>query len=83
VGPSFALLYVLQGRHMLGGGEHVAVAAVPVGYTGQPTLGRHRRQPPAADHSPDHAPNHVGSATRTAALGVVTIAAVIRRLRHR
>jgi cytochrome bd ubiquinol oxidase subunit II len=84
VGPSFALLYALQGRHMLGGGEHVAVAAaVPVGYTGQPTLGRHRRRPPAADHSPDHAPDHVGSATRTAALGVVTIAAVIRRLRHR
>ena len=84
VGPSFALLYSLQGRHMLGGGEHVALAAaVPVGYAGQPTAGRHRRQPPVADHAPDDAQNHVGSVTRTAALGVVTIAAVIRRMRHR
>jgi cytochrome d ubiquinol oxidase subunit II len=77
VGPSFALLYALQGRHLLGGGEHVAVpaAAVPAGYMGQPAVGRHRQQPPATEH--------VGSATRTAALGLVTIAAVIRRLRHR
>jgi hypothetical protein len=42
---------------------------------GQPAVGRHRQQPPATEH--------VGSATRTAALGLVTIAAVIRRLRHR
>jgi cytochrome d ubiquinol oxidase subunit II len=76
VGPSFALLYALQGRHLLGGGEHEAVpAGVPVADMRPPTVGRHRQQPPTVDH--------VGSATRTAALGVVTIAAVIRRLRHR
>jgi hypothetical protein len=46
---------------MLGGDEHVALAAAV----------------------PDDAQNHAGSAIRTAALGVVTIAAVIRRLRHR
>jgi hypothetical protein len=69
---------------MLGGGEHVALAAaVPVGNAGQPTVGRRRRQPPVADHAQDDAQKHVGSATRTAALGVVTIAAVIRRMRHR
>jgi cytochrome d ubiquinol oxidase subunit II len=77
VGPSFALLYALQGRHLLGGGEHVAVpAGVPVADMRPPTaVGRHRQQPPATEH--------VGSATRTAALGLVTVAAVIRRLRHR
>jgi cytochrome bd ubiquinol oxidase subunit II len=76
VGPSFALLYALQSRQLLGGGEHVALsAAVPAGHAGQPAVGRHRRQPPAGEHA--------SSATWTAALGVVTIAAVIRRLRHR
>jgi cytochrome bd ubiquinol oxidase subunit II len=76
VGPSFALLYALQGRHLLGEGQHVALpAGVPAGRVGPPVVGRHRQQPPAEEH--------VGSASRTAALGVVTIAAVIRRLRHR
>ena len=76
VGPSFALLYALQGRHLLGEGQHVALpAGVPAGRMGPPAVGRHRQQPPAEEH--------VGSASRTAALGVVTIAAVIRRLRHR
>jgi cytochrome d ubiquinol oxidase subunit II len=75
VGPSFALLYALQGRHVLGGGEHGAVpAGVPVADVRPPAVGRHRQQPTA---------DHVGSASRTAALGVVTIAAVIRRLRNR
>jgi cytochrome bd ubiquinol oxidase subunit II len=76
VGPSFALLYALQGRHMLGGGEHVALpAAVPAGYMRQPAVGRHRKQPQAEEHA--------SAASWTAALGVVTIAAVIRRLRQR
>jgi cytochrome d ubiquinol oxidase subunit II len=76
VGPSFALLYALQGRHLLGGGEHVAApAGVPVADIRPPAVGRHRQQPRATER--------VGSATRTAALGLVTIAVVIRRLRHR
>ncbi len=76
VGPSFALLYALQGRHMLGGGEHMALQpAVSVGSAGQPMAGRHRKQLPEGEHA--------SAATWTAALGVVTIAAVIRRLRQR
>jgi cytochrome bd ubiquinol oxidase subunit II len=76
VGPSFALLYALQGRQMLGGGEHMALqAAVSVGPTGRPTVGRHRKPPQEEEHA--------STATWTAALGVVTIAAVIRRLRQR
>jgi cytochrome bd ubiquinol oxidase subunit II len=76
VGPSFALLYALQGRHLLGEGEHAALpAGVPAGYLGQPTVRRHRQQPPEGEHA--------DTASRTAALGVVTIAAVIRWLRHR
>jgi cytochrome d ubiquinol oxidase subunit II len=76
VGPSFALLYALQGRHMLGGGEHMALQpAVSVGPAGQPMTGRHRKQLPEGEHA--------SAATWTAALGLVTIAAVIRRLRQR
>jgi cytochrome d ubiquinol oxidase subunit II len=75
VGPSFALLYALQGRHMLGGGEHMALQAVSVGPAGQPMAGRHRKQLQEGEHA--------SAATWTAALGVVTIAAVIRRLRQR
>jgi cytochrome bd ubiquinol oxidase subunit II len=79
VGPSFALLYALQGRHMLGGGEHMALqAAVSVGPVGQPMAGRHRKQLPEGPEG-----EHASAATWTAALGVVTIAAVIRRLRQR
>jgi cytochrome d ubiquinol oxidase subunit II len=75
VGPSFALLYALQGRHMLGGGEHMALQAVSVGPAGQSMAGRHRKPLPEGEHA--------SAATWTAALGVVTIAAVIRRLRQR
>jgi len=75
VGPSFALLYALQGRHMLGGGEHMALQAVSVGPVGQSTAGRHRKELQEGEHA--------SAATWTAALGVVTIAAVIRRLRQR
>ncbi len=84
VGPSFALLYMLQGRRLLGAGEHGALAAaVPAGYqgrppsaaAGRPAAGRHRQQPPERGHA--------GQATRAVALGAVTIAAVIRRFRRR
>jgi cytochrome d ubiquinol oxidase subunit II len=76
VGPSFALLYALQSRHLLGGGEDMALqTAVSVGPVGQPAVGRHRKQPTEGEHA--------SAATWTAALGVVTIAAVIRRLRQR
>jgi cytochrome d ubiquinol oxidase subunit II len=75
VGPSFALLYALQGRHMLGGGEHMALQAVSVGPVGQSTAGRHRKELQEGEHA--------SAATWIAALGVVTIAAVIRRLRQR
>ncbi|MGH3207277.1 MAG: cytochrome d ubiquinol oxidase subunit II [Trebonia sp.] len=75
VGPSFALLYALQGRRLLGEGAHVALpAGVPASHAGPRAAGRHRQQPPDAEHA--------GTATRAAALGVVTIA-VIRRLRRR
>ena len=67
VGPSFALLYALQGRHMLGGGEHVALPTAV----------------PARRHEGAGRGEHASAATWTAALGVVTIAAVIRRLRQR
>ena len=47
VGPSFALLYMLQGRHLLGAGEHGALAAaVPAGYQGG------RRPPPLGGPPP-------------------------------
>jgi cytochrome d ubiquinol oxidase subunit II len=84
VGPSFALLYMLQGRRLLGAGEHGALAAaVPAGYQGRPpaaapgrpAAGRHRPQPPERGHA--------GQATRAVALGAVAIAVVIRRFRRR
>ena len=74
--PSFGLLYMLQGRQMLGGGEDGALtAAAPAGYPGQPPPGRHR-QPPAA---PDE---RRVSAVRVAALGAAAIAALVRWLRR-
>jgi cytochrome bd ubiquinol oxidase subunit II len=76
IGPSFALLYTLQGRRLLGAGEHGALPATnPAAHTGQPAAGRHRQQPSAREHP--------GPVTRTSVLGIVTIAAVIRRLRRR
>jgi len=75
VGPSFALLYALQGRRMLGGGEHGALAAVPASLQAPPGAGRPRREPAERERA--------GPAAHTAALGVVTIAAVIRRMRQR
>jgi cytochrome bd ubiquinol oxidase subunit II len=74
-GPSFALLFSMQSRRLLGAGEHGTLsAAVAAGHTGQPPAAHHQRP------SPDR---HRGPATRGAVLGTIVIAAVIRRLRHR
>jgi cytochrome bd ubiquinol oxidase subunit II len=74
--PSFALLFTLQTRRLLGAGEEgTLTAAAPAGRTGRPRAARHRRAP-----SPDQ---HRGVITRGAVLGTIVIAAVIRRLRHR
>jgi cytochrome d ubiquinol oxidase subunit II len=76
VGPSFALLFTMQSRRLLGPGEQGTLsAAVGAGHTGQPPAAHHDRRP-----SPDQ---HRGPATRGAVLGTILIAAVIRRLRHR
>ena len=70
VGPSFALLFSMQSRRLLGAGEQGTLpAGVAAGHTGQP---------PAAIPRPVPRP-----ATRGAVLGTIVIAAVIRRLRHR
>ncbi len=73
--PSFALLFTLQGRRMLGGDEQ-----------GTPPAAGSRRNTglPSAAHSGPPSPNHrPGSATRDVALGLVAIAAVARRRRPR
>ena len=76
VGPSFALLFSMQSRRLLGAGEQgTQSAAVAAGHTGQPPAAHHHQRPP-----PDR---HRGPATRGAVLGTIVIAAVIRRLRHR
>jgi cytochrome d ubiquinol oxidase subunit II len=76
VGPSFALLFSLQSRRLLGAGEQGTLSAtVAAGHTGQPPAAHHHQRP-----SPDR---HRGPATRGAVLGTIVIAAVIRRLRHR
>src|SRR5215813_5587534 len=74
VGPSFALLFSLQGRRLLHAGEHGTLpAAVTTGHTGQPPA-QHQRP------SPDQ---HRNPATRSAVLGTILIAAAIRRLKRR
>jgi cytochrome d ubiquinol oxidase subunit II len=73
--PSFALLYALQGRQMLGEGEHgTPSAATSGGYPGTPSAAH--SGPPSPDHRP-------GSASRAVALGLVAIAAIARRRRSR
>jgi len=73
--PSFALLFSLQSRRLLGTGEQGTLsAAAAAGHTGQPRAAHHQR--PAPDP-------HRGPATPGAALGTIVIAMVIRRLRHR
>jgi cytochrome bd ubiquinol oxidase subunit II len=74
VGPSFALLFTMQSRRLLGAGEHGTQSAAVAG--GHP-------QPPAAHHQRPSPDRHRGPATRGAVLGTIVIAAVIRRLRHR
>jgi hypothetical protein len=76
--PSFALLYALQGRQMLGGGEHgTPSAATSGGYPGAPSAA-------SAVHSGSLSPNRrPGSASRAVALGLVAIAAIARRRRSR
>ncbi len=71
--PSFALLYSLQGRRMLGGDEQgTPPTAGSPRYTGLPS----------AAHSGPPSPNHrPGSATRGVVLGLVAIDAIARRRR--
>ena len=73
--PSFALLFTLQGRRMLGGDEQ----GTP------PTAGSNRGTGlPSAAHSGPPSPNHrPGSATRGVALVLVAIAAIAREGRPR
>jgi cytochrome bd ubiquinol oxidase subunit II len=68
IGPSFALLFILQGRRLLGTGESGTMpAAIPAP----------RTHPTAATPT---APEHPG--TRAAVLGALVIAAIARRRRH-
>jgi cytochrome d ubiquinol oxidase subunit II len=74
VGPSFALLFSMQSRRLLGAGEPGTLpAAVALGRTGQPPA-QHQGPPPDQHRNPG---------TRSAVLGTILIAAVIRRLRRR
>jgi len=74
IGPSFALLFTMQSRRLLGAGEPGTLpAAVAADHTARP-LAQHQRP------SPDQ---HRNPATRGAVLGTIVIAAAIRRLRHR
>jgi cytochrome d ubiquinol oxidase subunit II len=73
--PSFALLFSLQGRRILGDGEQ-----------GPPPAADSRRDTglPSAVHSRPPSPNHRdGSATRGVTLSLVAIAAITRRWRPR
>jgi cytochrome bd ubiquinol oxidase subunit II len=69
--PSFVLLYMLQGRRLLGGGEHGAplTATAAAGHGGQAPPGRWQ---PSTDRRP-------GLVARSAALGLVAITAIVRR----
>ena len=74
VGPSFALLFTMQSRRLLGAGEGGPLpAAAAAGRTGRPPA-QHQRSSPDQYRNP---------AARSAVLGTIVIAAVIRRLRHR
>jgi cytochrome bd ubiquinol oxidase subunit II len=74
--PSFALLFSLQSRRLLGTGEHgTLTAATPAGHTGQPPAARQRQRPSADQHR--------GPLAGGAVLAAIVIAAVIRRLRRR
>jgi cytochrome d ubiquinol oxidase subunit II len=74
--PSFALLYMLQGRRLLGGGEYGAPAvAVPDGRSG-PAAGAPRPRQRSADNRP-------GPAARAVALGMIAISAITGRGKRR
>jgi cytochrome d ubiquinol oxidase subunit II len=74
LGPSFALLYMLQGRRMLGGGEYGALpAAAPAGYPGQA---------PADSGGQPPQDRHPVSGVRVVALGAAAIIALVRRMRR-
>jgi cytochrome d ubiquinol oxidase subunit II len=74
--PSFALLYILQGDRMLGGGEQ----GPPPAAAGS---GRYIGLPSAAHAGPPSPNQRPGSATRGVALGLVAIAAIAQRRRSR
>jgi cytochrome d ubiquinol oxidase subunit II len=73
VGPSFALLFGLQSRRLLGAGEPGALAAAPAGHSGQAVAARPRQPSPNGPPRP---------AARAATLGMIAIAAIIRRRRR-
>jgi cytochrome d ubiquinol oxidase subunit II len=68
IGPAFILLYSLQGRRVLGGGEPVAL---PVSIQAYPPATTPRQSPTAAEHP----------LTRVIAVGLLVIAAIARRKR--
>ena len=73
IGPAFALLFTLQDRRLLGAGESgTLAAAIPAGRT-HPATATPGQSPPAPE----------GPGTRAAALGMIVMAAIIRRHRHR
>ena len=69
IGPAFALLYFLQSRRLLGGGEPVALPGIVQTY---PPAVTPRQSPTAAEHP----------LTRAFVLGVLVIAAIARRRRR-
>jgi cytochrome bd ubiquinol oxidase subunit II len=72
IGPSFALLFILQGRRLLGAGdEGTLVAGSPS--AGPQWAGASRPQPRAARQHP---------VTRSAVIGVIAVAAIARRRRR-
>ena len=72
IGPSFVLLFTLQGRRLLHADEAETLpAVVPAGHAQPPAALRER---PPADQSP---------VIRAAVLGLVALVALVRRRRHR
>jgi cytochrome d ubiquinol oxidase subunit II len=78
IGPSFALLFALQSRQVLSGGDaELALAAAPSG--GPQTFSGTR--PPAG--TLDRSAGQPGTASRAVVLGVVAIGALVRALTRR
>jgi cytochrome d ubiquinol oxidase subunit II len=79
VGPSFALLFSLQGRNLLRaeGGE-IALTGVPASLT-RPPAGPPVQRPSSGSRGSGSR----GSGSRAAALGLVAIAAIVRALARR